>query len=79
MAGGRRIHNTPQVGNLVSNLPQNKIFTLSESPPSGGREAGLDNPHWGWHAAQALGAEVKRPPQYARAAPAMWPGAVYRD
>jgi NADPH2 dehydrogenase len=39
----------------------------------------LDNPHWGWHAAQALGAEVKRPPQYARAAPAMWPGAGYRD
>ncbi len=27
----------------------------------------LDDPHWGWHAAQALGAEVKRPPQYLRA------------
>jgi 2,4-dienoyl-CoA reductase-like NADH-dependent reductase (Old Yellow Enzyme family) len=35
----------------------------------------LDDPHWGWHAAQALGAEVKRPSQYLRAAPAMWPGA----
>jgi 2,4-dienoyl-CoA reductase-like NADH-dependent reductase (Old Yellow Enzyme family) len=39
----------------------------------------LDDPHWGWHAAQALAAEVKRPPQYARATPAMWPGAGYRD
>lgn len=32
----------------------------------------LDNPHWGWHAAKALGAEVARPPQYARAGPKLW-------
>jgi NADPH2 dehydrogenase len=38
----------------------------------------LDDPRWGWHAAQALAAEVKRPPQYARAAPKLWPGAAYR-
>jgi hypothetical protein len=36
----------------------------------------LDAPHWGWHAAQMLGADVKRPNQYARAAPALWPGAA---
>lgn len=36
----------------------------------------LDEPHWGWHAAQRLGAEVKRPSQYLRAAPALWPGAA---
>ncbi len=36
----------------------------------------LDNPHWAWHAAQALGGEVARPLQYARAAPAVWPGAA---
>jgi 2,4-dienoyl-CoA reductase-like NADH-dependent reductase (Old Yellow Enzyme family) len=36
----------------------------------------LDDPHWGWHAARALGAEVKRPDQYLRAQPAMWPGAA---
>ena len=29
----------------------------------------LDDPHWGWHAAKALGAEVARPPQYQRAGP----------
>jgi 2,4-dienoyl-CoA reductase-like NADH-dependent reductase (Old Yellow Enzyme family) len=39
----------------------------------------LDDPRWGWHAAQALAAEVKRPPQYARAAPKLWPGASYRS
>jgi 2,4-dienoyl-CoA reductase-like NADH-dependent reductase (Old Yellow Enzyme family) len=39
----------------------------------------LDNPHWGWHAATALGADVARPKQYLRAAPKMWPGATYRD
>jgi 2,4-dienoyl-CoA reductase-like NADH-dependent reductase (Old Yellow Enzyme family) len=36
----------------------------------------LDNPHWAWGAAQELGAEVPRPPQYARAAPGLWPGAT---
>jgi 2,4-dienoyl-CoA reductase-like NADH-dependent reductase (Old Yellow Enzyme family) len=36
----------------------------------------LDAPHWGWHAAQTLGAEIKRPNQYMRVAPAMWPGAA---
>lgn len=32
----------------------------------------LDDPHWGWHAAKTLGAEVARPPQYARAGPKLW-------
>jgi NADPH2 dehydrogenase len=32
----------------------------------------LDDPHWGWHAAKALGADVKRPLQYARTAPKIW-------
>lgn len=41
----------------------------------------LDDPHWGWHAAQVLGASVARPKQYLRADPKMWPGAsaVYPD
>jgi 2,4-dienoyl-CoA reductase-like NADH-dependent reductase (Old Yellow Enzyme family) len=39
----------------------------------------LDDPHWGWHAAAALGAEIARPRQYQRAAPQVWPGAAYRD
>ncbi len=39
----------------------------------------LDDPHWGWHAAIALGADVARPPQYLRASPKQWPGAAFRD
>ncbi len=38
----------------------------------------LDDPHWAWHAAQTLGADVARPPQYARSAPKLWPGAALR-
>ena len=38
----------------------------------------LDDPHWGWHAAQVLGGEVAHPPQYRRAAPGLWPGAKLR-
>jgi 2,4-dienoyl-CoA reductase-like NADH-dependent reductase (Old Yellow Enzyme family) len=33
----------------------------------------LFNPRWPWHAAIALGAEVKYPPQYERCAPKTWP------
>jgi 2,4-dienoyl-CoA reductase-like NADH-dependent reductase (Old Yellow Enzyme family) len=35
----------------------------------------LDNPHWAWDAAKALGVEVKRPNQYLRAGPQFWPPA----
>src|SRR4029078_13365477 len=35
----------------------------------------LHDPHWGWHAAQALDAEVARPVQYQRVAPQGWAGA----
>ena len=38
----------------------------------------LDDPHWGWHAARALGAEVERPVQYKRVGPALWVGAKPR-
>jgi NADPH2 dehydrogenase len=38
----------------------------------------LDDPRWGWHAAQALGADVPRVPQYQRAHPKLWPGAAMR-
>ena len=38
----------------------------------------LDDPRWGWHAAFELGADVERVPQYARAAPKLWPGATLR-
>lgn len=39
----------------------------------------LDDPHWGWQASRSLGAEVKRPLQYARAGEKLWPGAAMHD
>lgn len=39
----------------------------------------LDNPHWAWLAANRLGAAVKRPRQYQRATPNIWPGAPKPD
>jgi 2,4-dienoyl-CoA reductase-like NADH-dependent reductase (Old Yellow Enzyme family) len=38
----------------------------------------LDDPRWGWHAADALGVDLPRPPQYARSARKLWPGAELR-
>jgi NADPH2 dehydrogenase len=38
----------------------------------------LDDPHWGWHAARALGGEVAYPPQYQRAGAKLWLGAALR-
>lgn len=35
----------------------------------------LDDPHWGLHAADALGVTLPRPLPYDRASPAKWPGA----
>jgi 2,4-dienoyl-CoA reductase-like NADH-dependent reductase (Old Yellow Enzyme family) len=32
----------------------------------------LDQPHWGWSAARALGADVRYPPQYLRASAKLW-------
>ena len=32
----------------------------------------LDDPHWSWHAAKTLGAEVERPLQYQRVGPKLW-------
>jgi 2,4-dienoyl-CoA reductase-like NADH-dependent reductase (Old Yellow Enzyme family) len=34
----------------------------------------LDNPRWLWHAAERFGVKLDYPPQYARVAPALWPG-----
>ena len=35
----------------------------------------IDDTHWGWHAAYALGAEIVLPPQYRRAGLKAWPTA----
>lgn len=35
----------------------------------------LDDPNWGWHAAERLGAPLAPPRQFGRVAPGAWPGA----
>jgi len=35
----------------------------------------LDDPNWGWHAAEVLGVDLPLPPQYMRVKPGLWPGA----
>lgn len=55
---------TPQQAEDVLANNQADMITLGR--------AMLDDPHWGWHAAAVLGAEVKRPRQYLRAGPPLW-------
>ncbi len=38
----------------------------------------MDDPHWAWHAAHALGAETIYPDQYVRCAPHLWRGAAQK-
>ncbi|HMO28847.1 NADH:flavin oxidoreductase/NADH oxidase [Enterovirga sp.] len=66
------------VGLIVTPGQAEGIVASGEADMVALARTALDDPHWPWHAAQALGAEVSRPPQYARAAPALWPGAAFR-
>jgi len=69
---------TRAVGLIVTPKQADAIIAEGKADMVSLARAMLDDPHWGWHAAQALDGEVKRPPQYARAAPKLWPGAAYR-
>jgi 2,4-dienoyl-CoA reductase-like NADH-dependent reductase (Old Yellow Enzyme family) len=66
------------VGMIVSAKQAEEIIADGKADMIAMARAFLDDPHWGWHAAQALGADVARPPQYARTAPKLWPGATMR-
>ena len=66
------------VGMIASAKQAEAIIAEGKADMIALARAFLDDPHWGWHAAQALGAEVARPVQYARAAPTLWPGAAIR-
>ena len=70
---------TRTVGLIATPKQAEAIVTEGKADMVALARAMLDNPHWGWHAARALGAEVARPPQYQRAAPKVWAGASYRD
>jgi len=69
---------TRVVGRIVSPQHAEAIVVDGRADLVALARAFLDDPHWGWHAAQALGGEVARPPQYQRVSPALWPGAALR-
>ena len=67
---------TRVVGMIVAPKQAEEIVAGGKADMVAMGRAFLDNPHWAWHAAQELGAEVARPPQYSRSAPKLWPGAA---
>ena len=69
---------TRVVGMIASPKQAETIVANGQADMVALARAFLDDPHWAWHAAQALGGEVTHPPQYQRAAAAFWPGAALR-
>ena len=63
---------TRAVGLIVKPDLAEQIVAKGEADMVAMARCFLDDPHWGWHAAKALGAEVARPVQYARAGPSLW-------
>ena len=67
---------TRAVGLIVTAQQAESIIADGKADMVALARAVLDDPHWGWHAARALGTDIKRPNQYLRSAPAFWPGAA---
>lgn len=65
---------TRAVGLIVSPHQAETILAEGKADQIALGRAILDNPRWGWHAADALGVDLPRPPQYDRARKASWPG-----
>ena len=63
---------TRTVGLILTPEQAEAIVAGGQADLVAGARIFLDDPHWGWHAAKALGAELARPVQYARAGPALW-------
>jgi 2,4-dienoyl-CoA reductase-like NADH-dependent reductase (Old Yellow Enzyme family) len=66
---------TRAVGLIVDPVHANAIVARGEADMVALARGFLDDPRWAWRAAETLGASIARPVQYARAAPAVWPGA----
>ncbi|MFN3656642.1 MAG: NADH:flavin oxidoreductase/NADH oxidase [Pseudolabrys sp.] len=63
---------TRTVGLIVTPEQAEAVVAKGEADMVAIGRAFLDDPHWGWHAAKALGDDIPRPPQYARAGPKLW-------
>jgi 2,4-dienoyl-CoA reductase-like NADH-dependent reductase (Old Yellow Enzyme family) len=70
---------TRTVGLIVTPKQADSIIASGQADMISMARAVLDDPHWGWHAADVLGAEVRRPNQYLRSSPAFWPGLTWRN
>jgi 2,4-dienoyl-CoA reductase-like NADH-dependent reductase (Old Yellow Enzyme family) len=62
------------VGMIVTPQQADDLVAKGEADWVAIGRAMLDDPRWGWRAAEALGVEIARPPQYLRAAPKVWKG-----
>lgn len=67
------------VGMIVSPAQAEEILSDERADAVMLGRAFLDNPHWPYEAAQALGEAVSYPPQYQRAAPGIWPGVALKS
>jgi NADPH2 dehydrogenase len=67
---------TRVVGAIVDPRQADGILADNSADQVAMARAFLDNPHWAWHAARMLGAEVAVPKQYMRAGPKMWKPAL---
>jgi 2,4-dienoyl-CoA reductase-like NADH-dependent reductase (Old Yellow Enzyme family) len=63
---------TRAVGLIVKPEHAEQVVTKGQADMVSMGRSFLDDPHWGWHAAKALGAEVTRPLQYLRVGPKLW-------
>jgi 2,4-dienoyl-CoA reductase-like NADH-dependent reductase (Old Yellow Enzyme family) len=63
---------TRAVGLIVKPEQAEEIVTQGKADMVSLARGFLDDPHWGWHAAKVLGADVARPKQYLRAGPKLW-------
>lgn len=69
---------TQAVGMIVDPVEAEAILQRGEADQIALARAILDDPRWGWHAAERLGSEIERPAQFARVAPPVWPGSRMR-
>lgn len=67
---------TRAVGLITTPQQANEIVAAGQADMVAIGRGFLDDPRWTWRAAQALGAELRYPPQYARATPKTWPWGV---
>jgi len=64
------------VGLVAAPRQAERVIVSGQADMVAMARAFLDDPHWVWHAAEALGARAAMPLQYERARADLWPGAT---